>query len=187
MFTKPNVIKSVKVLFFLALFILLGIHCASAHILKIDGTVGGVLHIDPNDEPIAGAPSHLVLDLKDTSGKFSIENCNCTISVVSEGKQIFSGKIGSTTSNTLYTFPSAGIYSVIAEGSVKSGAQGGTAFQSFKLSYDIRVEEGNGAPQELSTLQKILGQHALHIIIFGGAIIIGIILTIRDNGNASKV
>ncbi|MEJ0073385.1 MAG: hypothetical protein WDN27_04895 [Candidatus Saccharibacteria bacterium] len=45
---------------------------ASAHVLKIDGSIGGVLHINPDDNPTTGNPTDYILSFDDDSGKFNL-------------------------------------------------------------------------------------------------------------------
>jgi hypothetical protein len=46
---------------------------ASAHVLLSNNTVGGVLHIDPEDDPIAGQPAKFYIELKDKQNQFTLE------------------------------------------------------------------------------------------------------------------
>jgi hypothetical protein len=171
---------------FLCLVLLTGFAMrAEAHVLQVDGSIGAVLHIDPDDDPIANAPATFFFDFKDTQNQFQIPDCNCTVTVSSNGKTLFSEnlnntadvKTASTSASFSYTFPAEGIYAVVAQGAPVSGKQ----FQSFTLTYDIRVDREAAAGAQPSWLSQLLGEHAIHIVIFAVAIVIGIFLTIRGD------
>lgn len=116
---------------------------AFAHILKPDGSIGAIMHIDPGDEPIAGQESGFFFEFKDREGKFNPEECDCTFVIEQEGEEIFSQPLfqnnsspSLTNASVFYTFPKKDIYKVRVSGNPKSTG----AFQSFNLEYDIRVE-----------------------------------------------
>ena len=152
----------------------------SAHVLKTDGTMGAVLHVDPNDSPVAGKSSSIFFDLKDSSGKFTIENCDCTVSVAQNGKTIFDRKIVSL-APVSFTFPEIAVYDVRMTGAAKDGV----SFDPFTLSYDIRVE--TAAPRDAQAdainaeSQNFFERHWLHIVLFGGAIIFAIFSMVRES------
>ena len=147
-----------RVLKFILLFLILNFSFlilakpVSAHILKTDKTVGAVLHIEPEDDPIVGQQSGFFFEFKDTTGKLKLENCDCTFSILENGKQIYSQPLNN---NLFFTFPQKDIYQIRLAG------------KSFSLTYDIRVErEAINKPQTDSILAS---KHLIHLI---GAIII---------------
>jgi hypothetical protein len=147
---------------------------ASAHVLKVDGTIGAVLHIDPNDSPEAGTPASIFFDLKDSSGKFSIEKCACAVTITEGDKTVFNRNLISLAAVT-YTFPEIGLYDVSLSGSPKDGA----SFDAFKLSYDIRVETANENATAHNN-KNFFQEHITHIVLFGGAIIFAIFVLTQD-------
>jgi hypothetical protein len=132
---------------------------ALAHVLKYDGTIGAVMHVDPDDDPIAGQVATFFFEFKDTSGKFSLTTCDCTISVQAQGKEIFSSPLSSSASAT-YTFPQKDIYTISVIGTPKSS----NAFQPFTLTYNLRVERAATvqAPTPAAT-----SNHWIHYLVFG--------------------
>src|SRR5689334_16513316 len=62
----------------------------SAHILKYDGSIGAVLHVNPDDDPIAGETTGFFFEFKDKKNKFLPENCDCLVRVTKEGSEIYS-------------------------------------------------------------------------------------------------
>src|SRR4029078_4197153 len=117
------------------LFIILSLFipgAVSAHILQKDGSIGAVLHIDPEDDPIAGIPATMFWEITDRR-PFIFEDCNCTVQVLENGRKITEEQLPSP--YFTYTFPEKNVYQVHLIGFPKQG----TSFQPFSLSYDIRV------------------------------------------------
>jgi len=111
---------------------------ASAHTLKTDGAISAVLHFEPDDDPISDKPSEYILFLSDSTKRFSMGECDCTVTV-KKGAKIISAKPMQLNHNDMIgspiTFPEAGIFEVTFQGSpTKSGT-----FQPFTLRYLERV------------------------------------------------
>lgn len=72
---KNKINKKLILSFFLifAVFLILPT-IASAHVLKTDGSIGAVVHIDPDDDPIIGKSANFFLEFKDTKNKFQLAN-----------------------------------------------------------------------------------------------------------------
>lgn len=127
-------------LFFTFVFILFPIQIASAHVLKTDNTIGAILHVNPEDDPIAGEPTQFFFALKDTTNKFSTDNCNCTVRITQNGKTLEDGQgtIDPDYDQALlftYTFTKKGMYQIAVIGKPEHEP----TFQPFQLTYDIRV------------------------------------------------
>ena len=128
---------------------LMGLSCllfltssASAHILKTDGTIGAVLHIDPDDNPVSGNLTSYDLEFKDTTGKFTLSACDCLVTIQQGGQAIYSHRLAltsQTTSQNSFTFPNADIYDLVITGRPKSVGD----FRAFKLDYVVRVTGGS--------------------------------------------
>lgn len=155
-----------------------------AHVLEKSGTVGGVIHIDPDDDPIVGQTSTIIIELKDTSGQLSKDTCACTFQIRSEGKTLyeqplFKGISEAEPQNIIipYVFPRRDIYEL----QVKGAPTNGGTFQEFSLDYSIRVsrELSNKAP--LRENVSFLSTHIPYIIGVGIilAFIIGALLRKR--------
>ena len=115
---------------------------ASAHVLLIDGSIGAVLHIDPEDDPIAGQQSAFFFEFKDKQGKFKPEQCDCTFSILRHDSVIFSQSLFQNNTNPslqdasiFFTFPQRDVYQVKVTGTPTTPQ----AFQPFTLIYDVRV------------------------------------------------
>jgi hypothetical protein len=120
---------------------------AFAHVLKSDGSIGAVMHVKPDDDPIVGQPAEFYFEFKDKLGKFKPELCDCNFLVLQGGRTVFERKLfQSNTASGLdsallsYTFPQKGVYHIRVAGQpVRSGS-----FQPFELEYNLRVSRVDG-------------------------------------------
>ncbi len=115
-----------------------------AHVLKTGGTIGAVMHVDPDDDPIAGSKSTFYLDFKDTTNRFKPEQCDCTLSIFQNGKEIYSQDLFENTNSptltsvaVVYTFPTRGEYTLKVSGKPYTAG----TFKPFSLTYDIDVDQ----------------------------------------------
>lgn len=111
----------------------------SAHSLVTDGTIGAIIHVDPDDDPVIGQPAGLHFTFQDTAERFQLASCRCSAVVKRDGKELTSQLLVQSADNSgglQYTFPEKGVYSVQVLGVPKTP----DAFQPFSLTYDIRVE-----------------------------------------------
>lgn len=114
----------------------------SAHILQADGNIGAVLHIDPQDDPVAGQQSAFFFEFKDKTGKFSSWACNCTFAILQGGKELViqplfpaSSDASADTASVFFTFPKRDVYQIRVNGTPVTP----NTFQPFTLTYDVRV------------------------------------------------
>lgn len=153
-------------------------HRGSAHVLQTDGSIGAVLHIDPDDDPIASQPATLFFEFKDRQNKFAPGRCDCSVSIIRGGTIIFSTALfgsGNTSPTVSYAFPAKAVYTVRVTGTPTAGG----SFQAFTLNYDIRVDrEPTGGAANAAPAQP---NHTSHYIIFGGGFIIFFLLIFRDS------
>lgn len=141
---------------FLLFIVLLGLPAlftgtAEAHVLKTDGDIGAVLHINPDDNPTSGTPVSYILSFTDTSGRMTLPNCACGATVLENGKQIAQEPLSDTSamqSNDTLTFPKAGVYVLQVSGAPKEA----DAFQPFVLRYTVRVTSGQPTAQPFPVL-----------------------------------
>lgn len=168
----------------LVILILLTANCAlltlwvpivSAHVLQTDGSIGAVLHIEPDDDPIAGPVSSIFLEFKDKQNKFSSQNCNCTFSITENGQEIFNQPLfqttndpNSLTASIFFTFPQKDIYQLKVTGAPSTP----NAFQPFTLTYDVRVERtaNTNANQPQAASANFLISHWGYFV--GGGVIL---------------
>lgn len=147
-----------------------------AHSLKSSGSINALMHINPNDDPVAGQNSEILFLISDKDKKFQAENCNCIASVIKNNNELFSSPLfkGKTSYHGIFApaipfvFPGKGIYTIKLTGQPKNNED----FQAFSISYDIRVEKDANTPPT-PPFKKPLG-YALTIIV-----LIGIIYVIK--------
>ncbi len=114
---------------------------ASAHTLDLDGNISVVLHVNPNDMPSSGSPTSFILYFNDSANQFSLPKCNCRVTVLQGLHTIASEQLTDSSamqSNDPVTFPSPGVYTI----QVSSTPKRGYTFQSFFVSYNVRVIRG---------------------------------------------
>ncbi len=113
---------------------------ASAHQLATDKNIGVVLHVDPNDNPIATQSSGFYFDFSDRDNKFQLASCLCSVSIKQNGQELTTEQLSSTNLSTAsfqYVFPTPGVYQVQVVGVPQSAH----SFQPFSVSYDVRVTD----------------------------------------------
>jgi len=124
---------------------------ASAHILKVDGHIGAVLHINPDDNPTAGSSTDFVISFTDDTGGFSLPQCRCNVSILENGKTVTTQPLAASSeavSDNHYTFVKPGVYDMRLSGTPKAPE----AFQPFTLDYEVRVTGGQAAMQPMPVL-----------------------------------
>lgn len=175
----PVAKKLISSLILLILFIVASSFSAEkvyAHVLQSNGSVGAVLHIDPEDDPIVGQQASFFFEFKDKQNKFNPENCTCIFSILENGKEIFSQPLfqsntdlNSTNTSVFYTFAKRDVYQVKISGKPFMEKK---AFDPFTLTYDIRVSRESEGNNSQSNTRNWLSAHMLHIAIFVGGLIL---------------
>jgi hypothetical protein len=116
---------------------------ASAHQIASNNGVSVQVHVNPNDEPIAGNPTTIwVVRVKNVKGKgtFSWATCRCQLKVFdSSGTVIQTGP--AKAAQTAVTFPEAKAYGITFSGRIKRNG----IWKTFKVSYAIRATAPEGA------------------------------------------
>jgi hypothetical protein len=128
-----------------------------AHVLvrDTDRQVGSILHISPDDDPVAGKPSELFFDIQGTSID---KNARATLTVTNENEhtkpETIATKVRDNGVSASYTFPSQGAYIVRLE-IVKNN-------KTFTFSHTQRITRG----AILSTQDKPVHAWAEAVLIF---------------------
>lgn len=112
----------------------------SAHVLIMDnsGSIGAILHVAPDDDPVAGQPSSLYFDIQ--SQTFSQHQHSISLYVTDQQgqqTQIPITSIGNTARAT-YTFPVQGAYKLVLAANTKNVATDHT----HTFTYTQRVSRG---------------------------------------------
>lgn len=115
---------------------------AFAHFPATDKAMTVILHVDPDDQPVANQPAKLNFIYEDQLGKFNNQKCDCRVTIYEQGQQLFSGLATSSSSNTIYgnslpyIFKKPDVYAISLSGTPTAAG----AFVPFKVSWNIRVE-----------------------------------------------
>ncbi len=150
---------------------------AVAHTLENTGGIGGILHIDPDDDPIVREPAILHFALSDEHNLFNAQQCVCTLIVSRGDESLGSFPMVAPAIDQLeltYTFPQPGVYTLKLSGAPQQGG----VFEPFYLDYDLRVSRTEAAAG--TDVKKFLLTHGLHVILFGGAFIVVFALHVRN-------
>jgi hypothetical protein len=138
--------KKIITLFAVFGILLSSFSIAEAHFLVTDKDIGGIIHIDPDDNPIIGVKSNIFIDLKDQKNRLQVGNCDCNIKILKNDQEISSypinvvkGQDGSLFVTTEYLFNEKAVYTIRLEGKSKTNS-----FENFTLNYDFFVEKGQG-------------------------------------------
>ncbi len=121
-----------------------------AHEVEVSGDIGGTLHIEPNDSPIAGAASLAWFALNRRGGQpIRLSDCNCSLAVYAQPRRPSDSPIQqpsltakavegrSGVPSASITFPRAGSYELVLKGQpVTSGD-----FSSFELRFPVTVAQ----------------------------------------------
>ncbi len=132
-----------KKLVFIAVLFFISAQPVWAHVLKTDNSIGAVIHVSPEDDPIAREITDFFFEFKDKNKQFKPENCDCKGTILRSGKEIYSAPLFQNSSNPnlenasfSFTFPERDIYKVQVSGKPTISGE----FESFVLEWDIRVE-----------------------------------------------
>ncbi len=154
------------------------------HTLQTQGSIGAVLHIKPDDDPIIGEPAFFFFEFKDKKDTFKASECECTVTILEAGKKVYEDTLmideaGKNSMHFSFTFPRKNIYSVIVKGTSSSNS-----FQSFTLTYDFRVKR-DSTNQTSNSLKYI--PHILGLCAFFGITTVTLIKTklIKKGGDKS--
>jgi hypothetical protein len=127
-----------------------------AHVLEKDSTIGAVMHMDPADDPLVGQPAYFFFEFKDTEGKFSLDNCDCTLTIEENEQPLSSQALTNTNS---FIFPHKGAYDIHVNGQPKPG----TDFTPFALEYHIQVHR-EAAPAAAAAAPSWFSLHFFHLV-----------------------
>jgi len=176
-----------KFIIFILIAILLGLPSKSfAHVLLTDQSIGAVMHINPDDDPIVGRLSSFFFDFKDKTGKFDPTQCDCKFQIIENNMLIYSQPLfsnnqtpGLSNTSAFYTFPKKDIYSIRITGKPLAS----NLFQPFTLKYDLRVSRVVSAT---SSKLKTSQPSVTAIIVITLALIVIIFSIFKNSRNKNK-
>ena len=154
----------IRFIIFLFLFICLTPSHLYAHELKKEETIGAVLHISPDDDPIIGEPSNFFFEFKDITDAFTPQNCDCRVIIYQNDKKIYQQPLfqniqnpSLTDASFTYTFPEKNLYTI----SVKGKPIKENSFKEFSLTYTINVSR---EPKVESQTKNIVKENTMYIL-----------------------
>ncbi|HVT00693.1 MAG TPA: LPXTG cell wall anchor domain-containing protein [Patescibacteria group bacterium] len=116
---------------------------AFAHEAESDGSFEALIHVSPNDTPVAGSKSNISIELTDDTNRFDPSNCDCVVDIYQGNTNILSKNVTFTKSrgpfktNFDYVFPDPGAYHVRLSGKPAKGAE----FKEFSINFDATDAE----------------------------------------------
>jgi hypothetical protein len=115
----------------------------AAHVEAGNNGVSAVMHILPEDNPIAQQQTYIQFIFGNSPSAFTTKNCTCVLTVSKAGKQVAQVPVkpiedSASTSNTIVTFPGPGPYTLDLSG------QDGE--QTFAIRYIVRVSPAGESP-----------------------------------------
>lgn len=118
---------------------------ASAHVFFRDksGTSGAVMHVTPDDDPIAGETAEFYFELEDSAP--STEEANYLMYVINDGSQDVAAtrSAGERSVAASYVFPSQGAYTIELHAYLGyDPANQAAADDPVIFAYDMRVTRG---------------------------------------------
>lgn len=128
-----------------AIFTTMTSELAIAHEVRTSQEVGGTIHIEPNDRPVAGKKTRIWIALTKRGGEvIAYEKCNCRMEVrsltdksikftVSDSLAILERYLGLSSKEV--TFPQVGRYELKLIGLPRNDAN----FQPFELTFTTNV------------------------------------------------
>ena len=166
---------------------LLPLGIVSAHTSVEDSNIHVILHTDPGDSPIVQQPAILHFDIKDLHNHLD-DTGDCNVRIATSTtlfEQNFPHSVletGTTTLAVSYIFSAKDAYKVVF--SCKSIGEPDKVF-----TYTLRVDRDTSALNVstiISSSNHALFHHGAHFFIFGGAFLVGIILTILNSRKEKK-
>lgn len=111
----------------------------SAHVLRQDGDAAAVLHIEPDDNPVAGRDTVFSFDFGDSATGFDLHDYTSQVGIADDSGTVQQTRLivtGAHGGHATLRFPNTGIYTLSVKG---TGEAPGT--RSFVINYDIRVDQ----------------------------------------------
>ena len=134
------------------------------------------IHLDPDDQPVAGKESKIFVDIQDQNGRFDPSNpegCDCYVTILKNGTSLarLSLVSGSSFAQLRYIFPAGGTYQLTVEGKPNGN---GRAFQAFTTTFEYYAL-GTGSQADVA--QNPLRRNAPWVVLVAAVLIIGLLAT----------
>jgi len=111
-----------------------GVSTSLGHQTKSNKGVSVTMHVTPDDEPVSGASSRiLVTKVRPNRGTFSWKSCKCYLRISdSTGNVVLNRKAAR---EMRFTFARTGAYELVFSGRVKRGK----SYKRFRASFAVRA------------------------------------------------
>jgi hypothetical protein len=175
-------IKFLITLLFCVSLGIFGSQSAFAHELEADGGISALLHVEPNDDPIAGQKATLKLYFSDDTGKFNTKECDCSLMILRDAHVVHRLRLTPTSSSVAevsYEFKDAGAYDIQVTGKPTAGDN----FKAFELKYELKVTPDKTKPSGSSLSAVILAGAAALLIIVSA---VGLVRSRRSQSESSS-
>lgn len=171
--------KKILLILFIAFVYVIPFNKAHAHVLEVDGNIGSVLHLDPDDDPVIGQQATLYFDIKDKTNKFNLQQCNCFVTISLDNTIIHTQEFTHVTAKNptfTYSFSEKGVYTIV----LKGAPQQPSLFDPFTLTYVFRVtrEKDSTSTSSNSFFSQV---HAVHYIGIGIVVIVFLGMIIKQS------
>lgn len=115
-----------------------------AHETKTENPLSVLLHIEPDDDPVAGEPAEIFFAFSDDTQAFDVRMCTCVVTVTDQGDTLFEGLVtqtderlyGTNVAGVTTVFPHTGWYNITLSATPRAGA----SFTQTTLSYDVEIK-----------------------------------------------
>lgn len=111
---------------------------ALAHQTAYNRGVAVTLHVNPDDEPVAGQPATVLVEKvrPPKGGTFRFSTCRCRLKITSSSGTVLLNRAAGR--RTSFTFPDAAAYRIQFSGRYRKGSRSRT----FSASFAIRAARG---------------------------------------------
>lgn len=138
---------------------------ASAHELQQNKGISAVLHIAPDDNPVALEDTLLDFDFTSQKPGFDLRYCACKVSIQTSAERLLTTSIVSNNNSAsvghaVINFPEAGVYSVRITGFTSDKLT-----ERFQLAFQVRVVVGQGDKTVVGW--QIVMLSATSLVLFG--------------------
>lgn len=122
---------------------------AVAHVLMRDTTanIGAIVHINPDDDPVAGEKTQMYIDIQDSgaTARIPLEAYDVFITPANADREPVTAIVTGSVIQIEYTFRNRGVYTmeVVSKPSFET-------FQKVQMSYTLRVSRGVGASETIN-------------------------------------
>ncbi len=148
---------------------------AEAHVLKNDNGYSAVLHIDPDDEPLAAEPTVLNFLIDRAGGGFKQNDYKIGLDVLADGKLLQHAVVkpagfGNAGDGVVrYTFPGINVYTIDLRGTSLTDSSA-----KFHMSFIVRVADTAGTGSNTSTQNRGSSSDVL-LLSFGSLMLVVLI------------